>query len=475
MARLVLSEYLGLLPTLGTADLSGSSRGSFAALLDYTTAALTWPGDPRATYHDLVKTASQALWVLATSAETGADERDAIVEAFTVVLVRLKADPPYLCWVKARDGEVLNLQVTYSSADPWHALEQSPDEGLPLPPKLRDPSRAYLVDAARHYSAMWSSKVGRMGIYRRYGVAPLNYGSDAGVYATTYFMTASPPPQATVAALICDARGHHSDNDDVDAADTTFHTYDDSRTEHERSRGHIFLYVRPQRREQKVIAGGALVNLVLVFLVARGRFNDNLSSVQSLLLLTPTVLMGVISQQQRHYYAIATRRQRAVLWTYLAASALFLLVVGFSRAAASPCHAEWSLASKLIFLGFAVFSAFIAFAYALLGPMFLTITRRWMIESASQRDGQWWTGPNANASYERFVLRYCDRVLRGGLVVAALVLGVGLTLWATGNVRVSASSTSPTTAAYSNGSSRTHDNSAATECARSFGPVYVRS
>ncbi len=372
-----------------------------------------------------------AFSVYAVELESDSDATADVAEAFGAALAKLNPGSQYLCWLKGADHEIVTVVVSYSTSDIWRRVAgQIDDNAKPdlaqLRGSLQDPSRAPVLEFCKAVGGWWHSN--RMRVYRQFGAAPLNYVVSTPVNDTarSYYFMLRPPPKTT-ATLLCDTDGVHSREGGVDAAAVSFHMRSgDYSTSALQPR--LRAYIRPDRRENKMIAAGAFLNLVFVILVARGRFNNSLDT-QTWILVTPTLLTGIIAQQQRHYYAVATRRQRAVLWGYLAIGTVFLVVVTFSQSYVYPGSGTWGWVARTVFIAFGAASAFVAVTYATLGERFLKLEDRWMKEKRKTTGGRTWTGDDAKTHYEQVVLRICDRTFALAIVVAAIVVAFGVFMW----------------------------------------------
>src|SRR5262249_7672020 len=135
------------------------------------------------------------------------------------------------------------------------------------------------------------------------------------------------------------------------------------------------------------------------------------------LLLTPTVLIAFLAEQQRHYYAHATRRQRGALWIYLALSIAFLVVVSLGSISDRPIS-EWGLSAKLLGSSFALMSAAVAAWWTPLGYNLEKYTNRWYEQGrVGLRSG--------DERYSSMVLKYCNRII-AFVIAAVIVTAVGL-------------------------------------------------
>lgn len=289
-----------------------------------------------------------------------------------------------------------------------------------------------------------------MRLFRQLGLAPLAYANEApaNTAANSYYFTISPPARTTVTALISNVEGSHADDGELDCSSTSFHLHNETESAYSQS-ALLRSYVLPERREHTLIAAGALLNIWLVYLVSQGRFVNDFGA-QTLILLTPTVLTGIIARQQDHYYAPATGYQRALLWLYLFGGAAFVVTVAFSRQGLPGGAAGWGPSAKEILIGFAALSAFIAGIYGL-GPSFHWITR-WRVRRLALKEARkeereqakatnrkpraidkgsirYWIGPNAVRRYQKAVLQFCTGTLIVAIVAAGLVCAKGVCMW----------------------------------------------
>jgi hypothetical protein len=343
---------------------------------------------------------------------------DPISFALGVRLVRETETTQYFCWVRARPGEVINLTVSYSALD-----------------RVREPKK--LIGEK---SGVWQTLgIRLMRMFRVFGLAAMSHRveTSGNAAANSYYFTVAPPENTSVVALLSDADGSHSDDGELDSPSKSFHIHNRDDVHGPQPAVVLRAHLLPERREHMTIAAGAVLNILLVFLVARGRFVNGFGA-QTWILITPTVLTGVIAQQQRHYYARATRGQRVVLWLYLMVGALFLVAVTFSNSHIPGAQASWGWRAKVTFLVFATFSAFIAVTYTAIGPLYANVTRRLAHRSARiNLADHVWIGPDAPARYVRVIFRYCLAVLLSALVCAGVVLGAGIFMWAGGYIKVS--------------------------------------
>jgi hypothetical protein len=367
------------------------------------------------------------------------DDRDKWLEQRRTEFLRwarpFASNTQYLCWVRGKPGDVVNLSASYTTADVRDELEGR-DSGL----RAHDGE-----DVGRRQSGLRRAlcgetkdarRRGRLAIYRGMGVAPLHNvfrvpGKERG--ASYYFTQA--PPDNTKLAYFDWQEGNSLDRGDnrLDSANPAvhFHIADDAAPDHTDPKT-IRAYVRSSPRAHKQIAAAALLNLVFIYLVARGRIGDA-SSAADWLLLAPSVLLAYIADQQRHYYAMATRRQRGVLWVYLgiAIGALVTAVFGSPR---SSAHWGW-LATTLAWL--LVGSSVLLFLVMVpLGDRYETVTKKHTLK----REGELRRRAENNRAdpeavdrwrcYEWVTRRYSDRIAGSAFLLTALVVTVlAITNW----------------------------------------------
>ncbi len=353
----------------------------------------------------------------------------------------------YLCWVRARPEEVVSLRVTYTSSDAWGST--SGDDGFIRwmrdqwsgcrsacrsayqSVRQRQP-RGWLEPRRPSFPEPLVPEVERMRLYRLLGLAPINYEfpvpghGDAG----SYYFALQPPPKTTVMRVIGTGITSTSDTE-IDCARKSVHSHNGSAVavsdrdgfDGERSQT-IHAYLKPTLHEHKTLIGGALINLLFVCFVARGRFVTGMGlTTQAWLLLTPTILTGFIAQRQRHYYALVTHLQRGMLWGYLLISVGFLITVAFSTAYRDG---EWGAKALIVFVVFAIASAGTAVFYLPQGHRYrrsLTAKMRGMEFSSVEEEQE---------KYDELVQKYCDDTLKLTLsamlavaVAAAVIIAGG--------------------------------------------------
>lgn len=351
--------------------------------------------------------------------------------ALRSALTDASATTRYLCWVRGTPGEIVNLRAVYTTADVWAAISER--DGLIR--WVRDQWAAYrCVRGWLEPRRKPVPEVERMRLYRLLGLAPINYEfkTPGHRHARSYYFTLKPPPNTSILRVIGCGEAVHTEGE-LNCAHKSVHTHNGSRATpfHEPPEGDTTVaYLRPHSRDHKVMIGGAVLNLLFVYFVARGRFVTGTGlTAQSWLLLTPTVLVGLIAQRQRHYYALATHLQRGVLWTYLGISVLFLITVAFSTAYRDG---EWGPKALAVFVAFSATSAGLAAFYLPLGHRYQRA-----LSKATHR------GRNAPEGLERavtvyglLVQKYCDGTMKLTGAAILTVVSVAAAMIVGGYVKV---------------------------------------
>lgn len=342
------------------------------------------------------------------------------IEAFAADLRQTVRATEYLCWVKAAAGEVINVTTTYTAQDPLHDL-------TPL---------KSLIDAM---ASIWKGAVqepreNRRKIqakwYVQYGLAPIKYrlAVPSAQRTRSYYFTVEAPERADVTYLDWETGNSiQDDGRETDSAVPALHLHNRDASPTTGDAGHIIrTYLRCAPNEHKKIAAGALINALFVFLIANGRLRGGLN--QEWLLVTPTVLLAYLAQQQRHYFAHTTRRQRAVIWGYLMVSVIFLSTIAFNNVSPSVGSNGWGWFTLVVAWLFASSSAAVCVWYAPLGYSFQRITERKSRLIAEQnqiesRDEPVWR------IYDRAVHNYCDRIMRAVGCAIALTTVLAALMW----------------------------------------------
>jgi hypothetical protein len=313
--------------------------------------SLRLPSDDDDSALDSSKSLESAYHELLTKLNLDSDARDKLLADFNEAFTPWVRATQYLCWVKARPGEVVGLRTDYSLADPkQHDTQSVLDE-------VRN-GLARLIDVRQEPEpqqrlAAW---------YREFGLGPIDYSFKAPKRPTapnSYYFILHPPPSTEVTYLdweedwwiMAEERAT-----EVKCAYPAAHIHQSiasstPSTKAENTYINIRAYLRCAPYRHKQILGAVALNLAVVFLLSNGSLPTDLGEpLQGLIIAAPSVVIGYLVQQQRHYYSDVIRRQRGVLWIYLAVSITFLLSVAFSeRDGASKLHgfaavAAWALA-----------------------------------------------------------------------------------------------------------------------------------
>jgi hypothetical protein len=290
-----------------------------ALYASFTTAGEPSPEESTATLEDLTSRFRDFLRSLRVSSYF----EDAWLATFVTDIVEAVGTTKYLCWVSAAPGEIVNLQVSYTAEDTKHELERG---------NLRTGfSRLLqgLVEPRYERRPVWADW------YRQLGIAPLNYEFNVPSQRHTgsYYFVIEPPAGSYVTYLDWEVSNSLTDKE-VDCAFPSAHIHNGNNSPGiSASRGGtIRAYIRCAPHHHKQIIGAALLNASLVYVLVTDRLPASLSdSTQSLLLAVPSIVTAYLVQQQKHYHAHATRRQRAILWVYLSISVTFFIAISFGR------------------------------------------------------------------------------------------------------------------------------------------------
>lgn len=277
--------------------------------------------------HPRVKSAREllrsykALWAEVVPA----DDMAASIKSFTNVVTEAIDTTQYLCWARARPGEVINLRVSHTVSDPRHSLRP---KGIPslvraMVTGLLGVSR----DDLRKEATDW---------YRQFGLVPIGYGFNIPThrYTASYYSTLEPPARTDLTYLDWEVSNSYDEGEhsEVTSSLHSMHLYnaDAEHSDDERPPS-IRAYLRCLPHHHKQILGAALLNIVIVWLLAEGRLPGRPGDpLQGILIAAPSVVIAFLAQQQQHYYAHALRLTRAILWGYLFVAGIFLIAVAFS-------------------------------------------------------------------------------------------------------------------------------------------------
>jgi hypothetical protein len=236
--------------------------------------------------------------------------------------VELLDGAPCLCWIEASPGEILGLEVTYTTRDPRHNPDYS---GI---------SRSAPPAQGHSYASL------RADLDRDLGLGPIKHEFDIpGIkHVGSYSFTISPPEKTTAMYLdwgtgntlqagektSCSLDSACLNNGDLTGSPTG-------------SRARAFFRVSPHQRVQ--ILAAAALNMAIVLTLQSDQTPNHLAApLQSFFLAAPSGLIAYLVSQQRHYYAYPLRKQRAVLWGYLTVSIVFFVAVFLSEGGAGEHH-----------------------------------------------------------------------------------------------------------------------------------------
>lgn len=317
---------------------------------------------------------------------------------FSEALVKAIDTTQYLCWIQARPGQIRNLHVTHTVRDPKHKLEEGSLTDLVkalwngIVGLGRADHRGRYGSRLRVYKGKRRKHQGNW--FRQYGLAPINYAFNIPTYryTTSYYSTLEPPENTVITYLDWEHSNSRTD-EELDSAFHSVHVYNveqsSPKEKAEDLPNTIRAYFRCTPHHHKQILGAALLNIVVVWLLAAGLFPSRLGDpLQGLLIAAPSIVIAFIAQQQRHYYAHALRRSRGVLWWYLVIGVIFLVAVAFSESkeqVGSTGLDWWATAASWLL---ATTSVAIFFWYFPLGGSYERV-----VNSMMQRKWELWNPP----------------------------------------------------------------------------------
>jgi hypothetical protein len=431
---IVMAKYFSEFPE-AVASLQAASnspeRQTYNALLATLYDRFTTVGDIVGLDDEVTRLASMYECLLG-SFDPVPDRLGKRVDAFRMNLKDMFETTRYLCWVEAAPDEIINLRVSYTAADSRYRPEW----------KVKAPTAQTLAIRWREQFLSW---------YREFGLAPLMYLIPGNIFTGSYYLSLDPPPSTEVVYLDwTTGNSFEDDKRELDSAldSVHFHYAHDSQPRlSERSRK-VRAYVRCITHGHKQIAIGAALNIAFVILLAKGGFTNAAGSAQTWLLATPTVLTAYIADQQRHYYAYATRRQRGILWIYLVISLTFLVAASF-HLMHSPNSDHWDKFTRTTADALLVGSVFVFTWYLLLGYSFRWVTesltkcalRRAKVKQAIVQDlmERFKIDPAARSgvldlleasseTYDKVVYRYCSSIF-GAVMILSVAVGLVLRFW----------------------------------------------
>lgn len=256
--------------------------------------------------------------------EVDEGRRSELVASFLEEFEKEEGTTQYLCWAKARPGEVINLQATYTANDPKH--------------ELRLDTLGEAVQAV--FRGLFRPRKGRKtrdDWYRQYGIAPVGYrsGFPRGAGAGSYYLTLTPPADTVCTLLDWETGSSFNEDREVNSAFTAVHIHNDEPTDPPEGHatkfaGELRAYLRCAPYRHKQILAATALNFMVVLLLARRQLPVGLKGpLQEFILAAPSIVIAFLAQRQSHYHAHVTRRQRAILWIYLAVSVTFLVSIAF--------------------------------------------------------------------------------------------------------------------------------------------------
>lgn len=394
------------------------NRSVYALLLD---AGGIPSGEAREVQDALSTLYAQMLNVLDLDAGIAQAKVDENLGAFSAWIGASVEVTRYLCWVEASPGDIANIEVTYTTSDVRARLETSLSRWMHV-----------LGDAYRR-----TREESRLSVYHELGLAPLHnaFTVPDRERGASYYFVLQPPENTLVTYLDWqDGNSFSPAPRRLDCSDPSVHFQADDEGAHPEndSSKTVRAYVRSTPRAHKQIAAAALLNLVFIYLVARGRIGDS-SSAADWLLLAPSVLLAYIAEQQRHYYAMATRRQRGVLWVYLVITVAAMVTAVFGSPRSSE-HWGW-LSSTFAWLLVGSSVLLVAFTVPL-GSTYEWVTRRWTLRREEQTNDQARQAgrrdfPRPRWKYYEWTVRsYADRLSFCAVcLTACVVTALAVTNW----------------------------------------------
>jgi hypothetical protein len=323
LTQAALNRFIDRLPAIGFSRLNmphvrTAYRDCWEVLYNFFTTAGDTPTMSRDTLAEHMTECYGALLASLT-----VSNEQLWLDRFADDIMEMIDSTRYLCWVQARPGEIVNLRVSYTTEDAKHELEYK--DWRETLRQVNDGT----VEPRYERRKIWAEW------YRELGIAPLNYefSVPSRNHASSYYFNIDAPAGSYVTYLDWETSNSSRDSE-LDCAFPSAHVHNDEEPGDAPSmRGRtIRAYVRCAPHHHKQIIGATLLNGVLIYVLIVGRLPERLGeSAQSLLVAIPSILTAYLVEQQRHYHAHAMRRQRAVLWGYLAVSVTFLVTILFSR------------------------------------------------------------------------------------------------------------------------------------------------
>jgi putative flippase GtrA len=294
------------------------------------------------------------------------EDRIKFRDAFASEIGELLDITRYLCWVRAAPGETVEVRVTYTTRDPRRKLGRG---------TIAERLEVMWMGLSEPRSQRWKVWA---DWYRQFGLAPLNYefSVPGSLHVGSYYFTMEPPLGTDVTYLDWEV-GNSLETHAIDCSTLSAHIHNQPFTGRHRAKrgGTIRAYLHCAPQDHKLIVGAALLNCLFVYLVASGRIHGKTGSpAQSILLAAPSIYVAYLARQQRHYFADAMRRQRGILWWYLAFSVAFLITVAFGNHTGSLGSRGFSPLATAVVWAWGASSAFVAAWYFPLGGSYERVT-----------------------------------------------------------------------------------------------------
>jgi hypothetical protein len=403
----ILSRCVDSLPPLARDDLRGSrSHADLTSLQRRLSELLVFIGDvqdPKPRLLELVQLYFDLLAKLSLPS--------AAIEVRLADLahgcVELLDGVPSLCWLEASPGEILSLEIAYTTRDPKHNPDYS---GI---------SRSVSPTREQSYASL------RADLDRDLGLGPIKHEFDipSTKHVGSYSFTIS-PPEKTSAMYLDWGTGNslqpgEKTSCSLDSGCLASGPGDSLADSPAGGRVRAFFRVSPHQRVQ--ILAAAALNLVIILTLQGGQIPDHLGGpLQGFFLAAPSGLIAYLVSQQRHYYAYPLRKQRAILWGYLTVSIIFFVAVFLSGQGARE-HDGLAVIPTLAAWVLFVSSAAILIWYLPLGFGF-----NWVVAYFTRR---LWTAPkHYKQDWEAYVAVYqlYGRLIFYGSLAAALAAAVFL-------------------------------------------------
>jgi hypothetical protein len=368
---------------------------------------LTSIGDRQAPLADVL-TVATPFYLLLVRIRVEQASADRWLADLVNACVELLDGPPYLCWLDAPAGHLVNLRVSYTTRDPRHNPDYSgrPRSGAPAKQET--------------YASL------RADLDRDLGLGPIKHEFDIPSHRHTrsYAFTISPPEKTSPMFLDWGAGNslltEERTNCSLDSGCLPEDPSHDVAWSPWGGRARAFLRVSPHQRVQ--ILAAAALNLVIVLALRNGHFPAHLSGpLQGLILAAPSGLVAYLVSQQRHYYAYLMRKQRAILWGYLTITVAFLVALSFNLQTSQVDTLQFGQVAKILAWMLFISSVGVLIWYLPLGFGFNWIVanftrRKWLKARRHEQDWEAYV-----ATYQAYGRLIAYGVLAGGLIAIGLL------------------------------------------------------